>query len=94
MSGRVRRNAVAFLDQPPGARDLHVGVAMNCAQCFTRRHSVADFFVDHDAYGVIDCIFFLLAATAKDNASRPYQLTIDCGYKACAWALHMHVMIS
>src|ERR1700693_4560560 len=66
--GRGGCDLIALFEQRFCARGLCVGVAVNGAERLAGRNFVTDLFMDDDAHGGIDGIFFAFAASAKNDA--------------------------
>src|ERR1019366_7847164 len=61
-------NLIALFQQRLCARALCIGVAVNGAERLADRDFVAYLFMNDDAYGGIDGIFFAFLASAGDDA--------------------------
>src|SRR6266403_4054936 len=75
--GRGARDLIALFQQRLCARGLCVGVAVNGGERLAGSDFVADLFMDDDAHGGIDGIFFAFAASAENDTGGANLLARD-----------------
>ena len=60
---------IAFGDEVLCSGQLCAAIVMNCDQGFAFFYAVADAFVEFEANGVVDSVFFFFATAAKTKHS-------------------------